>query len=448
MIFRLRDFITHVAAIKDVHQMLGESQYWKQEERRAWVQERLERVLEHAVREVPYYRETLGPYRSRFKDMVDRLDLSELPILTKEEIRNHYSEIHAGNHREYHPRPTHTSGSTGTPTEFLLDRVSNVVHFASIWRVLNWAGYRFGNRFADLTGYLPKNDGLFRFDPRMNCIHLSSFNFKKENMELYVEKLEKFHPVLIKAYPSAIDLFVRWLKELGLEGYKPKSVLTCAETLLDHQKKVVEEVLGCPVFDFYNQNERAALISTCEHGTYHVHEEYSLAEFIGDANAPSAGGDIKSIVATTFHNFAMPLIRYQTNDLASVNGLSTCACGRTYKTVARIIGRVEDIVVTPGGRHVGRLDAAFKYSPGIRLSQIVQETPDEIAVNIVKAESFSQRDIDTIESELRARLGNDIGIRFEYVDSILPGENGKLKFVMSKPGRAALAGLHQNGRPA
>lgn len=445
MIFRLRDFITHAAAIKDVHDLLGESQYWTPEERRGWVQERLERVLEHAVREVPYYRRTLGPYRSRFKEMVDRLDLSELPILTKEEIRNHYEELHAENSREFHPRPTHTSGSTGTPTEFLLDRVSNVVHFASIWRVLNWTGYRFGNRFADLTGYLPKNGRLYQFDPRLNCIHLSSFNFKKENMPLYVDELEKFHPVLIKAYPSAIDLFVRWLKELGLDGYKPKSVLTCAETLLDHQKQAVEEVLECPVFDFYNQNERAALISTCERGTYHIHEEYSLAEFVGNPSAPSEGGDNRAIVATTYHNFAMPLIRYQTNDLASVNGEAACPCGRTYGTVKRIIGRVEDIVVTPDGRHVGRLDAAFKYSPGIRLSQVVQETPDVINVRLVKAESFVQRDVDTIEKELRARLGDEIGIQFEFVDEILPGKNGKVKFVISKVGKEAVADLHRDG---
>ncbi|RMF56587.1 MAG: phenylacetate--CoA ligase family protein [Calditrichaeota bacterium] len=439
MIFRLRDFIFYPKAIYGFRRFLEESQYWAPEMRRGWVQERLERVLWHAVKNVPYYRKTLGPYESRFNAMVDNLDLRELPILTKEEIRQNYHLLQAENAAQFRPSETHTSGSTGTPTAFLLDGGSNVTHFASIWRVLNWSGYRFGNKFADLTGYVPRNGRLYQYDLRLNCIHLSSFNFKKENIRTYVEKLKKFDPVLIKAYPSAIDLFCRWMKELDLNGYRPKAVLTCAETLLEHQRAAVQEVLQCPVFDFYNQNERAALISTCENARYHVHEEYSYVEFLNPSESAQTADSPKAIVATTLHNFAMPLIRYQTNDLATLGDQERCSCGRTYSTVERIIGRVEDIVVTPDGRYVGRLDAAFKYSPGVRLSQVVQETVDEITVKVVKAASFRQRDVETIERELRTRLGDEIGIRFEYVDAILPGRNGKVKFVISKPGKEALA---------
>lgn len=441
MIFRLRDFIRYPREIWKAHSLLAESQYWTPDDRRAWIQERLAEVLEHAVEHVPYYRRTLGPYRSRFNDVVDRLDLSELPILTKDHIRNHFDELCADDADGIHPHATHTSGSTGTPTQFYLDRVTDVFHFASIWRVLNWSGYRFGDRFADLTGYLPKNDGLYQYDARLNCLHLSSFNFKMENMEAYVEKLNTFRPVLIKAYPSAIDLFARWLNELDLPAYTPESVLTCAETLFDHQRQMVESVLKCKVFDFYNQNERAVLISTCEHGTYHIHEEYSFAEFLKSSDAPGMDPNTRAIVATTFHSRAMPLIRYQTNDLASVDGPGTCPCGRTYKSVRRIVGRVEDLIVTPDGRHVGRLDAAFKYSSGIRLSQVVQESPEEIVVRLVKADTFEQKDVDRIEDELRSRLGPVIGIRYEYVDDILPGKNGKVKFVISKPGKQALLDL-------
>ena len=434
MIFRFRDYVLHPLAIKQFHDLLGESQYWTPERRRGWVQERLERTLRHAVRNVPYYRETLGPYESDFNEMVDRLDISPLPAITKEIVRNNFRELCAENLNDYGPVPTQTSGSTGTPTKFFLDRESNITQFASIWRVLNWSGYRFGDRFADLTGFLPKNDRLFRYDLQLNCLHLSSFNFKKENMPLYVQRLKRFKPVLIKAYPSALELFCRWLRALGLDDYRPPSVLTAAETLLEHQKAIIEDVLRCPVFDFYNQNERAALFSTCEEGTYHVHEEYSFAEILDRSTNGSESGGTGEVVATTFHNQAMPLIRYRTNDLAE-NVDRRCGCGRTYGTVRNIIGRIEDVVITPDGRHVGRLDAAFKASPGVRLSQIVQDTVDAVDVRIVKGLSFQQSDVDKIEDGLRARLGSEIGIRFAFVDSIPPGTNGKIQFVISKPGR-------------
>lgn len=442
MIFRLRDFIYYPLAIKRFRNFLDESQHWNPAKRKSWQQEKLERTLNHAVENVPYYKKTLARYRSRFNEMIDNLDLSELPVLTKEEIRNHYDELCAENSHELRINETQTSGSTGTPTKFLLDSDSNVSHFASLWRVLNWVGYKFGDKFADMTGFMPKDDRLFEYDIRLNCLHLSSFNFKKENIPLYVKKLRKFKPVLIKAYPSAIDLFSRWVRDSGISDFRPKAVLTCAETLLDHQKATVEEILQCPVFDFYNQNERAALFSTCDKGSYHVHEEYSFVEFVNNTNGLNGTDSTKAIVTTSLHNLAMPLIRYQTNDLASLNSLSSCSCGRTYKTVQKIIGRVEDIVVTPEGRCVGRLDAAFKYSPGIRLSQIVQDTVDKIEVKIVKAPIFKQDDVDIIERELRARLGDEIRIDYDFVDSILPGKNGKVKFVISKPGKELLANLN------
>jgi phenylacetate-CoA ligase len=319
---------------------------------------------------------------------------------------------------------------------FLLDRGSNVAHFAAIWRVLNWAGYRFGNRFADLTGYVPKAGRLFEYDPRLNCLHLSSFNFKPENIELYLDRLRGFRPVILKAYPSSLDLLCRWVREAGLVPPLPGAIVTCAETLLDHQREMIRETMPVPLFDFYNQNERAGLVSTCEHGRYHVHEEYSFLEVADPLSSERESGEI---VATTYHNSAMPLIRYRTGDLATWEAGGPCACGRSFRSLRGIQGRIEDIVVTPDGRHVGRLDAAFKYSPGIRLSRIVQESTAEIRVDIVKAATYSRADEDAVERELRARLGEAIGIRYNFVDTIPPGRNGKIKFVVSTPGRAALA---------
>jgi phenylacetate-CoA ligase len=432
VIFRLRDYVTRPHQIWAAHRWLDRTQWWTPDERRAWQQERLERLLEHAVKNVPWYRQTLGPRAADFPGMIERMDLSELPLLTKETVRTQFAALQAADAERYRPSITETSGSTGTPTKFLVDGDSNVHQFAAVWRVLNWAGYSFGQRYADMTGFLPRNDGLAAYDWRTNCLHLSSFNFKKEHMPEYVRRLETFRPALLKGYPSALYLFCRWLSELGI-AYRPPAVLTCAESLLDHQRDLLSEVLQCPIHDFYNQNERGALISTCERGTYHIHEEYALTELVA---RPDSGQ--RAIVATNFHNFVMPLIRYQTDDLADApdapHGQPNCGCGRAYRTVTRIIGRVEDIVITPDGRHVGRLDAAFKYSPGIRMSQVVQDTTDGIRVRLVRAPDFAASDLATLERELRARLGTAIAIDYEYVDEILPGKNGKVKFMVSNMG--------------
>ena len=434
MNFRLRDFVLYPLAIKRFHDLLLQSQFWSRERLQGWVQERLDRSLRLAVRTVPYYRRTLGPHASRFTEYVDRLDLSELPSITKDTVRLHGAELRAES-PAVRPSVVRTSGTTGTPAEFLVDGASNIAQFGSLWRVLNWAGYSFGDRFVDIRRN-PSQGPLIRRDWRMNSLVIPVFHFQRENVPLYLEHLRRFNPVLIKSYPSAIDLFCRWLRELGLE-YRPRAVLTCAETLLDHQRAVIREVLQCPLFDFYNHNERAGLISTCDHGSYHIHEEYSWMELLTEEGRPAEPGAAGEVVTTTLHNDVMPLIRYRTGDLATRGNGPPCRCGRQHRTVTRINGRITDVIVTPDGRHLGGLEHAFMRARGVHRSQIVQETVEEIVVNIVKAPSYTQADGNQIEHGLRSFVGGEMRIRLNFVDAIQPGENGKVQFVVSKPGRAA-----------
>jgi phenylacetate-CoA ligase len=442
MNFRLRDFVLYPLAIKRFHDLLLQSQFWSHERLQGWVQERLDRSLRLAVRTVPYYRRTLGPHASRFTEYVDRLDLSELPSITKDTVRLHGAELRADS-STIRASVVRTSGTTGTPAEFLVDGASNIAQFASLWRVLNWAGYSFGDRFVDIRRN-PSQGPLIRRDRRLNALVIPVFHFRRENVPLYLEQLRRFDPVLIKSYPSAIDLFCRWLRELGLE-YRPRALLTCAETLLDHQRAVIQEVLRCPMFDFYNHNERAGLISTCDHGRYHIHEEYSWVELVGDDGRPAPSGAAGEVVTTTLHNDVMPLIRYRTGDLATRGDQASCECGRPHRTVARINGRITDVIVTPDGRHLGGLEHAFMRAGGVHRSQIVQETVDEIVVNIVKAPSYTPADGEQIERGLRSFVGGEMRIRLNYVDAIQPGENGKVQFVVSKPGRAAARPLSAVG---
>ncbi len=442
MNFRLRDFVLYPLSIQRFHGFLRRTERWPEARLRGYVQERLDRTLRMAVCTVPYYRRTLGGHASRFNEYVDRLDLSELPSITKDTVRRHGAELQAEGGSPGRG-VVRTSGTTGTPAEFVVDRASQVAQFAFLWRVLNWAGYRFGDRFVDIRRN-PSQGPVVRRDRRMNSLVIPVFHFRRENVPRYLEAIRRFQPVLIKTYPSAIDLFCRWMRELGL-AYRPRAVLTCAETLLDPQRAVIDEVLGCPRFDFYNHNERAGLISTCERGTYHVHEEYSLVELAGEGDRPVGPGSTGEVVTTTLHNDAMPLIRYRTADLAEPGGDGACPCGRPHRTVARISGRITDVIVTPDGRHLSGLEHAFMRAGGVHRSQIVQDTVDELVVKVVRAPSYRPADTALIEQGLRSFVGDAMAIRFEFVDAIPPGENGKVQFVLSRPGREAVRVPSQPG---
>ena len=97
-----------------------------------------------------------------------------------------------------------------------------------------------------------------------------------------------------------------------------------------------------------------------------------------------------------------------------------------------ILGRADDLIITPDGRRVGRLDPVFKGLWTIRKAQIVQETLEHIRVRVVPGRGFSPSDLESVRHELEKRLGPDCEYEFEVVDDIPVGQNGKYHAVISR----------------
>ena len=432
MDFRLRDFAYPLGILR-LRRSLEATQWWSEARLSAWQDERLCALVRHAAAQVPYYARVLGEAGVDPAAFRGTADLARLPLLSKDLVREHEAALHARHAWRYGPRPSLTSGSTGTALRFLLDRPTNVLEFATLWRQFNWAGYRFGDTFCDLRGrVVHAADGVV-WDPRLRSLNLSSFELTRERARVYAARIRAARPALVRGYPSSISVLARWMLEDGLDVPPPRAVLTSSETLLEADREIIGRAFGAPVLDYYGQMERVAFIGMCAEGRYHVVPEYGVVEVLDDHDRPVAPGVEGQLVATGLHHRAMPFIRYQTRDLV-VLGRESCPCGRAYATVERITGRLEDLVITPDGRHVGRLDAAFKYSQGIRLAQIVQDSAEAITVRIVRAPSYSEADSRTLLRELRARLGEAIHIDLVFVDAIATTAAGKLQFVVSRVG--------------
>ena len=439
--FRARDYLFYPAAIVRGRRAAQAAERWDADRRRAATQQRLAHTLHHAVANVPYYRETLAPFRHRFDAMVADLDLSPLPLLTKNDIRSVGAALHADDAGRRRTSVSRTSGTTGTPMQFLLGGESHVAHFAGIWNMLGWTGYRFGRRFADLHA-TASADGPWQWhDRRLNCLRLCPHQMTPANVAAYNDRVAQFQPYFLKGTPSTLTLYARLLTERGIVPYQPPVILTCAETVYRHYRETLRRTFPqSRLFDFYNQNERACLFSTCEHGTYHIHEDYAFVELTGDDAAR------REIVTTSFFNPAMPLIRYQTDDLADPGGHAPCACGRSHRTVKGILGRAQDVIVTPDGQFSTSFIFLFDDLPGVRMAQIYQDDPARVEVRIVATSEFDRAtSVPYLEAGMRKWLGAQIAIDFVFPDAIAPGANGKIQFIVSKPGRALIG--HANLRP-
>ncbi len=411
--------------------ILDEAEYDKQKLDLEMVR-RLRLLVKYADK-IPYYRKLFR--NSGIGDMrrISPEKIFSLPVLTKDDVRENFRDLQIRNKRGLHSTISHTSGSTGTALEFYQDKYSNSMEFAALWNFYQRTGFRlFRDKFVDMSGRTRFGNVFWDVDRRVRRLRLTTFNFTERNFREFVRVIRKFRGKYIRGYPSSLSLFAKWLKENGIEDIKFNGIITSSETCLDFQREIMEDVFGSKVFDYYGQLERVAFIGQCEKGRYHINPVYGLVNISGKAGKKSRSG---SIIATGLNNRTMPLINYDTRDVAVLDG-KECECGRVLPTVKFIYGRIEDFIVTPDGRYVGRLDAAFKLSPGIKLSQIIQEERREMIVKIVKGPNYGRKDEQTLLRELRLRVGNKIKIKIEHVneDDIRRVGDGKFRFVISKVG--------------
>jgi phenylacetate-CoA ligase len=125
----------------------------------------------------------------------------------------------------------------------------------------------------------------------------------------------------------------------------------------------------------------------------------------------------------------MPLVRYEIGDSAArLEG--PCGCGSSWTTFRQIIGRVDDVIVTPDGRRVGRIDHIFKGLHGIRECQVIQETARLIRLKIVMSGEFDQET--QLLENIRERLGPAMQVELERVERIPRTSSGKFRSVINR----------------
>lgn len=397
---------------------------------------RLQRLVKHAYENVPYYNDLMKRRRLLPDDIRSLGDLQKLPVLKKSDIKKNFESLQSRKGRLFF-RKGHTSGTTGTPLDVRYDFRTCVIHHVADWRQKNWAGLIIGGAFASIQGRVivpmeQKQEPFWRKNYINNQLFLSSFHLKESNMSSYLEILRKEKIRFLEGYPSTVYILAMYLNKYR-QTLPLKAVLTSSETLFDYQRSAIEKAFCCRIFDFYGMAERTVFATECDrHEGLHLNMDYGIAEFLDDRNEPVQPGQIGRIVATSLHNYAMPLIRYQTNDACSLKN-KPCSCGRGFPLMDDVTTKSESIITLPDGRLISPsvLTHPFKPLHNIVESQILQERTDELKVSIVKESGFSSDDEDKLVSAFQERLGEEINIRVEYVESIPRTGNGKFKWVVS-----------------
>jgi len=414
------------------------NQWLSYEELINYQNEKLRKLLRHAYENVPYYRDRMGRLKLRPEDIRTVEDLHKLPVLTRAELKNNLAELRARNYHRWQLKLGHTSGTTGSPLEIWWDNQLCIVNNVVDWRQKHWAGLTYGDRIALAMGRIivplkQKEKPFWRTNWIHRQLFLSSFHMQQQNLKYYIEKLKEFKPKALEAYPSTAYILARYLNQRN-EVFPLTCVLTSSETLFPHYREAIQKAFASPIFDFYGMAERAVFASECSaHKGHHLNMDYGITEILRDDGKPADPGELGLLVATSLHNFGTPLIRYATNDMVALKK-DECICGRKFPLMEDITTKAEDIITTKDGRYISPsvLTHPFKPLHNIMESQIIQEDKEYILVKIIKDKHYSEDDTRKLLDGLQQRLGMDMKIEIEFVESIPRTKSGKFRWVISK----------------
>jgi phenylacetate-CoA ligase len=411
----------------------------------AWREARLGSLLHRAATTVPHYRD-MWARRRRAGDKASWEELSNWPVLSKDELR---ADPRAFVAEGVDPRGLyneHTSGSTGTPVSLWIRRETVRRWYALCEaRLRRWNGVGRDERWAMIGGQLVVPFARTRppfwvWNRAMRQLYLSSYHLSPANASPFIDAMSSYSVHSVVGYASSLYTLARAALEMGLQPPPLEVALSNAEPLFEHQRATIAAGLGCPVRDTYGMCEICCAASECEFGSLHLWPEAGVLEVLDDdGDTPVRAGRVGRFVCTGLLNEDMPLVRYEVGDRGALSppGVA-CRCGRTLPTIAGVEGRCDDTLLTRDGRRVGRLDPVFKADIPIYEAQIVQETLDRVRVRLVPADGYRAEHGMIIARRLRDRLG-DVEVVPELVARIPRSANGKFRAVVCQLDREAAA---------
>jgi len=409
---------------------------WTAEQWAAWQADQLAGMLHRAATSVPYYRAQWQTRRQR-GDRFSWEQLKNWPILEKEEVRRAPRSFLADDCNSRKLWPLHTSGTTGTPLELWQSQRtlrSWYALFEARWR--RWYGVSIRDRWSILGGqmivpYKQKRPPFWVWNTAFRQLYMSVHHLAPNLIPYYLDALRKYRVRYLLGYTSALHVLAREAIRLGRDDLQMKVVVANAEPVFDHQRAAISQAFQCPVRETYGTSEKVAAAGECEAGRLHLWPEVGIIETLENGR-PVAPGERGEFIVTGLLNVDMPLIRYRVGDSGVLATPETkCACGRSLPILESIEGRTDDLLYTPDGRTIGRLDPVFKIDLPIREAQIIQETLESVRVVYAPAPGFTTAHGQDIIEHLQARMGK-VRVTLEEVPRVPRNANGKFRAVIRK----------------
>jgi phenylacetate-CoA ligase len=389
----------------------------------ARVEEKLRTFLHAAQRNTSKYRTYSGNF-----------NLDSYPVITKKQIKADADAYLTKMFPTEQLLKVHTSGSYGTPIDFYFTKDKKMRQRAEVIYYSSFSGYNVGVKHA-----------LFMSNPRK-----SRFKYWLQNETLVASKnldevfltygrtlLRNKKIRILIGFPSAIAFLAQYCIDLGDNpaDFGVEGVITCSENLTDHKRRAIADAFGCSVHNRYSTEELGVLayefdaLSGFEVNTFN----YIVEILEMDSDTTVLPGQIGRVVVTDLHSDAMPLIRYETGDLAVMK--EAYEGTGWVKSFSKFSGRGVQILTDTQGNKLYPLylDSIMENYDQFNQYQFIQETAKEYTLQLVLnlpaiPDSMNER----LTADFKKWLGIDAMISIRKVNDIIALPSGKRPYVINR----------------
>ena len=424
--------------------------YWNQtkecmdrEELKKLQSERLVKMVSYVYHNVPYYREKMQKAGVEPGDIRGLEDIEKLPFTTYEDLNAAYPFGLAAVPKSELVRVHASSGTTGKPKIAVYTRRDIDTWSECAARCLTMAGVtrddviQVGYGYGLFTGGLGAHYGAEYVGALV--LPMSTGNTKK-----LIDMMIDCGATAIACTPSYLLHVAEDLQKAGLvDKIKLKTAICGAEPWTNEMRASIEKQLGIKAYDIYGLTEilGPGVAADCEaHAGLHIWEDHFLPEILDPATLkPVPQGQSGELVITTLTKEGMPMIRYRTKDLTSLE-TSKCSCGRTMARIQRFKGRTDDMLIIRGVNvFPSQVEAALLTIDGTTPHYMIivdrVDNADTFEVQVEVDERFFSDEVSKLENlskQINAKLREALGLNAK-VSLVQPNalvhSDGKTKHV-------------------
>ena len=391
---------------------------------------RVRKLAEHAYT-IPFYRDRFDRAGITPEDIRTGDDLTKLPILTKDELREWMGALKDSPRYKDWICDT-TSGSTGKPVSVLFSPREKAYMKANWYRVMLCCGYN------PLTGKMMSRINMHDVNPGGRDTILQKLGlFRHEFVNQYaseeevINKINEYKPDWLYMNKTELMRLVLYAKRTGKKLWHPKFYDPISEKVTENDRALFIEQLGPGIIDSYGSAETGACMLRLPGKDYYVvHNDSFVVNVVDDDGQMTRQG---RVVITPLYKMDLPLINYEVGDRAVMR------TSQGVHFITNVEGRLNDYFRYEDGRVTSffEITPVIAHCSDILQIRFIQKSWDLIHVQIVrdeKAEMSASELEEYLISSLNQIFKQPFKFEFEWMKVIPPDKNGKLRMIICEVG--------------